>query len=664
MLSRLLRLASGEHILSIIQCMTSSTLENRYRTIRTYHVKITRDGKAQHAWYSVTGTQYTVVNALLYDSISMTVRIPNDGVDNQMTYNVSKVGSNVGDSVIISWTAPFFPQIGVYTMYHTDKVNKSIIQVTSSGATIIDQSKYTYNSRPFTSTYINFIVRDITRDDAGYYNGGRSQEAAWSGGGVVLIVYDKPSKPKIQGNLNIMVDSHSDLTCSSSSTTAPDYYARLHPLSYTWYVNNTKRGETSKTLRVYVTRNHKYNQYSCTARDKLESDRSDPVQFNTLYTPDKLKIFPEPRLNINDKLTVKEGDYIGPYTCTADCNPPCDITWKYKVSTSDRFLDVASTGLLDSQIVHRSIAVFRCISKYVPDSGFKKIESIELDVFYLDEPLVSINGSSYSNQAVQAQERTPLYIYCNVPANPNPTIRLRRSGTTDILKETSTSEVLSYSINRLQCSDTGNYTCSGESKEFNTKQKVFQINVNCKPRFDDVSEFRTIYGSKSGENIYVSLAVPLIANPPPKESDITWSGPTRLPTLISTVSQQNAIYQHLVKSSIPIKDRNYFGNYTMKYDGEPIITVTISPEDNMLSTKGLQFPTILLAVLGTVSLGVVTCICVLYSRRMLANRNRYDNPIETAVYETQRYETIYVNKTEHHIYLEIGIKLEEQTTTL
>ena len=75
---------------------------------------------------------------------------------------------------------------------------------------------------------------------------------------------------------------------------------------------------------------------------------------------------------------MKEGDYIGPYTCTADCNPPCDITWKYKVSTSDRFLDVASTGLLDSQIVHRSIAVFRCISKYVPDIGFKKIEPLNL----------------------------------------------------------------------------------------------------------------------------------------------------------------------------------------------------------------------------------------------------------------------------------------------
>ena len=83
-----------------------------------------------------------------------------------------------------------------------------------------------------------------------------------------------------------MVDSYSNLTCSSFSTTAPDYYARLHPLtplSYTWYVNNTKLyGETSKTLRSRVTRNYKYNQYLCTASDKLESDRSDPVIINPL----------------------------------------------------------------------------------------------------------------------------------------------------------------------------------------------------------------------------------------------------------------------------------------------------------------------------------------------------------------------------------------------
>nr|XP_022306464.1 uncharacterized protein LOC111112891 isoform X2 [Crassostrea virginica] len=542
-----------------------------------------RDGVPDRKWNDTTGIQYTVKDALLYDSIRIRVDVPG-GTTNNMTYKVSKIESNVGESVNISWTAPFFPQAGIYYVYHTGNVNRSIIEVTSGGATF-NKNKYEYYSQPFNSTNINFNVRDITRDDAGYYNGGVSPAAAWSGGGVVLIVHDKPSKPNIQGNINIMVGNSSELTCSSNSTTAPDYYARLRalsPLSYKWYVNNTQLDrETRETLRLRVTRNHKYNQYSCTARDKLESDRSDHVIINPLYTPDNLTILPQPLLNLNDKLAVKEGETIGPYTCTADCNPPCDISWKYKDSTSVGFFDVASNGSLDTHIVNRSIAVFRCIAKYSPDKDFKQIESIKLDVLYLDEPLVSINGSSYSNQAVQAQERTSLQISCNVSGNPKPSIRLRRSGSTDILNETSRSEVLNHSITRLQCSDTGNYTCSGDSEEsmFSSKQKVFGVNVNCKPRFDSMGDFKRNYGSKSGGNVNVPVAVPLIANPPPKASDITWSGPTGQLTISSTVSQESAIYKHVVRSSIPVQDPTYFGNYTMKFNREPIVTIIISAED-------------------------------------------------------------------------------------
>nr|XP_022306370.1 uncharacterized protein LOC111112826 isoform X2 [Crassostrea virginica] len=445
----------------------------------TYDVQLTRDGEPPFPWYRVTGKQYTVKNALLYDSIRVNVSLPDNPINITRTYKVSKVESYVGDSVNIYWTSPSFPRAGTYNIYHTDKVNRSIIEVTSSSATF-DETEYEYQSRPFDSTNINFTIKDVSRADAGYYNGGLSPEAAWSGGGVVLIVHDKPSKPKIQGNLNIMVDSHSELTCSSSSTTAPDYYARLRPLSYTWYVNKTQLdGETNDTLRSRVTRNHKYNQYSCTARDKLGSDRSGPVYINPMYPPDKLKIFPEPQLNLNGKLTVKEGDSIGPYTCTSDCNPPCDITWKYKDSTSRGFFDVESTGLLIGHIVNRSIALYRCITQYPPDKKFKETKSIKLDVHYLDKPRVSINGSSFSNQAVQAQERTSLLISCNVSGNPNPSLRLRRSGSTDILTETSTSELLSYFITRLQCSDTDNYICSGESTGFDSKQTVFGVNVNC-----------------------------------------------------------------------------------------------------------------------------------------------------------------------------------------
>nr|XP_022306465.1 uncharacterized protein LOC111112892 [Crassostrea virginica] len=544
-----------------------------------YDIQITRN-KTTSAWDRQNVTQYTVEDALLYDSISINVRFPGVDTDNKMTFSVSKVERDVGDSVSISWTAPFFPRAGVYTIYHTGNVNRSIISVDSSGATL-DQTKYEYQSRPFDSTNIAFNIRTTTRDDAGYYNGGTNAEAAWSGGGVVLIVHDKPSKPNIQGNLNIMVGEYSNLTCSTYSTTAPDYYAWLRPLIYTWYVNNTKMyGETSKALRLNVTRNHKYNQYSCTARDRLESDRSDPVIINPLYTPDKLTIFPKPRLNINDMLAVKEGKTIGPYTCTADCNPPCDISWKYK-NSSGGFFDVASTGFLIGHIVNRSIAVFRCIAKYSPDNNFKKIESINLDVLYLDEPLVSINESSYSNQAVQAQERTSLHISCNVSGNPDPSIRLLKRGSTDILIETSTSEMLNHSITRLQCSDTGNYTCSGDSEEsiFSSKQKVFGVIVNCKPRFDSMGNFQRNYGSKSGGNVNVPVAVPLIANPPPKASDITWSGPTGELTITSTVSQESAIYKHVVRSSIPVQDPTYFGNYTMKFNRESIVTIIISAED-------------------------------------------------------------------------------------
>jgi hypothetical protein len=43
-------------------------------------------------------------------------------------------------------------------------------------------------------------------------------------------------------------------------------------------------------------------------------------------------------------ISLKDGDYIGPYHCSADCNPPCTIQWKYKLSNGT-FLDAKSNGL-------------------------------------------------------------------------------------------------------------------------------------------------------------------------------------------------------------------------------------------------------------------------------------------------------------------------------
>nr|XP_022306361.1 uncharacterized protein LOC111112821 isoform X3 [Crassostrea virginica] len=520
-----------------------------------YFVLTTGNNKTMGTWYRIFERQYTVKNALLYDSISINVRAPDDPSDNKFTYKVSKIESNVNNSVKISWTAPYFPRAGEYIIYHANKVNRSIISVYSNDVTL-DQTKYEYHSRPLTSTNISFEIKDITPDDAGYYNGGTKTKAAWSGGGVVLIVHNKPSKPNIQGNLNILVGNSLELTCTctSSSSTTPEYYARLHPLSplsYTWYVNNTQLyGETDKTLRLRVTRNHKYNHYSCTARDKLESDRSDPVKINPMYTSDKLTISPSPSLNLYNKLPVKEGETVGPYTCTADCNPPCDISWKYKDSTSGGFFDVASTALLGSHFVNRSIALYRCIAQYSPDKDFKIIENIILDVHYLDEPQLVYNENSpiYTYEELQVQEKTSLHLYCH-------------------------------------CSDTDEYTCTGESTGLSSKKKVFRINVNCDLRLNSKDTVELIKGFMVGSQRTVIIKIPVIAYPPPVTSRFTWVDPKGQMINGTNVAllKTHALYSFLITSVVLLPEVEHYGEYSVQYNGKSLTKIPITKRDDFLS---------------------------------------------------------------------------------
>lgn len=91
-------------------------------------------------------------------------------------------------------------------------------------------------------------------------------------------------RPNIDGNLSIMVETFSNITCSSKSTSAPDYYSKLVTLIYTWFVNDTEiDGETNQTLSLKVTKGVMYNKYSCAATEEdLVSDRSNTVPINPL----------------------------------------------------------------------------------------------------------------------------------------------------------------------------------------------------------------------------------------------------------------------------------------------------------------------------------------------------------------------------------------------
>lgn len=100
----------------------------------------------------------------------------------------------------------------------------------------------------------------------------------------VVLLIGHPTKPNIRGNLNVSVGSYFELTCLSKSTSAPDNYARLERLSYTWLVNGTKMDNgNNQNLSLCVTKDLRYNQYSCIAMGKkLESEPSDTVKINPL----------------------------------------------------------------------------------------------------------------------------------------------------------------------------------------------------------------------------------------------------------------------------------------------------------------------------------------------------------------------------------------------
>eukprot|EP00105_Crassostrea_gigas_P035269 XP_019919417.1 PREDICTED: uncharacterized protein LOC105319680 [Crassostrea gigas] len=242
---------------------------------------IIRDRKLDN-WNPVTVNQSNVRDALLFESISIIVKVSGSKVNNTLSYKVLKEKVRKGESANLSWVVPYFPR-GGYHIYHTVKNSNEILTVNHNGSRESD-IKYKYLTRPNNSTNIMFEIKDVTLDDAGYYNGGEALDKARSCGGVVLIVNDKPTKPEIRGDLRILINTSTELTCSSNSTSAPDYYSKIVTLSYTWFVNATRMNrETNQTLRLKVIRGHKYNNYSCTAtEDGLESDRSDIVHIESL----------------------------------------------------------------------------------------------------------------------------------------------------------------------------------------------------------------------------------------------------------------------------------------------------------------------------------------------------------------------------------------------
>lgn len=536
-----------------------------------YNVEIIRN-KSHYKWEKVNHTTYTFSNVLLYNSIGINVRLPESAVDNNFLYTVNTVKGSLGESSTIFWNINYFPQTGIYRVYHMDRNGGEII-VINWEIQYNTSSKYDYISKPYNSTIIKFRINNLTVDDAGYYTGGESKTSLCSGCGVVLIVYGRPTKPEIKGTLDKLVSTSSDLTCSSNSTSAPDYYSKLVTLSYTWFKNDTKMdGKTNQSLRFKVTRGDRYNRYSCTATEKdVESIRSDSVKINPLYGPNTIEI---DRFQ-TDLVTRKEGEKIGPYRCSVDCNPPCEIIWERENSSGH--VDVlANNSDMPQQQLKKDMTSLTCIAKW--ESQHPKRKTIRLDVQYIEEPIFYLNNSPKPESTWTVGENVSMLVSCLVHGNPTPKVRLIRG-----LNELSSSDTrdphwANYTIISAHCEYTDNYTCMGSAGGFENTYNTVSINVSCNIHIDENGPLQTNYSSMSGENVKVALAIPVIANPPPQASDITWAGPSDH-QIKSSVSQRDVVYKHWINTSIPIYTHSNFGCYVIKYKNKIIHNITINAQD-------------------------------------------------------------------------------------
>ncbi|XP_062617014.1 uncharacterized protein LOC134278740 [Saccostrea cucullata] len=528
----------------------------------------------QSEWMIFTGKQYIIEDILQYNSTKIrVVDYKENGTRVFYNIQVQVIESKEGDTKNISWTNDAFPLSKMYELTHTyDDLQRPILSANEDYITIYDPSKYAYPKSTFDFGNARLQIRNITTRDAGFYSGCTVNNESWCGGGVVLVVKGNPTKPRITGNLTRKTGQNASVFCFSKSTSVPSYYKEFPPLSFMWYINNTLVGETTGNIyRFTIEKGDKHSYVTCQAKETLMSVKSERLQIIPLYGPDErdMKISPP----ISGNITLQENDIFGPYACAVDCNPPCSIQWK-NMDPSGKFVSITTKGqtfkLLPPLRVRRSKhGLFQCIAEGL--DGKMETITIKLDIQYMSTPKVYINGVAAAN-VTDIPENEPLQISCLVEGNPVPAVTISRDRGNHLL-ETSVDQWLNYtSITEVQCADTDTYRCTGTSKENPSKSTTFIINIVCKPRLDNLFEFKSTYQVENLPTV-ITVEVPVISNPKP--ISVKWLGLVPTESFYTKISKGKDFYHYWIYSTIPIYNDSFLGNYTLFADDVDLANIKI-----------------------------------------------------------------------------------------
>ncbi|KAJ8316028.1 hypothetical protein KUTeg_006042 [Tegillarca granosa] len=321
------------------------------------------------------------------------------------------------------------------------------------------------------------------------------------------------------------VDIDWKLTCDSQKTSKPDYYTP--ELNYTWFLNGS----------IHIYKQSHQGRYS-QIQNKLIIDN---ITRQDKDGPEIVILIPDTKDNV-----LKVGEKFGPINCSAECNPYCIFSWKFrKPGDTGRREEITRSNILTiDKITRKNAGEYRCAvrssdSNTLPQTNTKTIDlNPEIkNITYL------LNGSAKlvinNGQVLTVSANDDINLQCNIEANPKASISWKRNG---------------------------------------------------KPKQSMLSPVRNRYGSKINSTVNVSLSI--IAYPRPQHR---WTSNTT-GTIIERPTSEINLYSFNYESLVNIRRATDFGNYCLNLTndkGSSLVCLQIQAEDVPLAPTNFTAESIL-----------------------------------------------------------------------
>ncbi|XP_055958683.1 hemicentin-1 [Patella vulgata] len=328
--------------------------------------------------------------------------------------------------------------------------------------------------------YLNITNIQVT--DAGDWTCGDSFNIATSQA-VTLPVYYGPENIRFEptsSSITVIENESRTVTCSADCNP---------PCNIKWYKGaDTTTASGSNGLLSLTKRQHAGN-YTCqiTNTQIPGSLQSKQLMVIVHYGPENIRFTPT-----SSSITVIENKS-RTVTCSADCNPPCNINWKKGSAPS------GSNGLLSlSNITRQQAGNYTCHVTNTQISGSLQSKQLMVIVYY-PPTITSLAPDGVGNMI---NEESTVTFNCSVDSLPSSVISWSRSQQGEQLYSGS-----QYTIPKAICQHTDNYTCTASNNIGQPVSKTIPLYVRCAPVLDHNQETKTTISLGRGETGVLSIHV-------------------------------------------------------------------------------------------------------------------------------------------------------------